>query len=152
MTWLHRHNIHQTYSTSSTIKILTSLHHLSSVQNQFLQMLNIRLLLILSYCVSCLAVNDDIFDWWKEEDNILPDGEHVYFRHDRNKANVQTVREKSLPILNEPAPLHHTTITHTIKGEDSHARKKEYWKRRRLNIMYNVWIIFITFTKMKEYF
>lgn len=80
-------------------------------------------------CFQYLAVNDDLFEWWKDDDNILTAKEVVYSRHEQNEPNVER------PQIN--VPQHQTTLPIEDRKQDLDERK-EYWKRRRLDIMKNV--------------
>ncbi|PWN32923.1 uncharacterized protein FA14DRAFT_157615 [Meira miltonrushii] len=100
-----------------------------------MQVLTTFYILVLSlYSFSCFGVGDDTFDWWKDENNILPSEEFAYFRQSKSRTSLENVQNES-PAPNI-TPTHRTTSSQSSKAQDYHSRKKEYWKQRRLHIMH----------------
>lgn len=87
------------------------------------------ILVLCFYSISSLPVNDDIFEWFKDDDNILPMKEFEYIRSEQNSPNLDRGPNEALQ----------HQVTPTLHQTQSPANdRKEYWKKRRLHILHNV--------------
>lgn len=76
-----------------------------------------------------MPVNDDIFEWFKDDDNILPMKEFEYVRPERNSPDHD--RGLNIALQHQATPTLH-------QRQNPEIDRKEYWKKRRLHILHNV--------------